>query len=75
MARFDAENRLENLHHLYHLVRGPGHDRVVFLPETRNRTLEELDEIFNSPSPVKTSVAKKRLGLDAYGEVVNIQDV
>ena len=37
--------------------------------------LEELDEIFNSKNPVKTSVAKKRLGFDAYGEVVNIQDV
>lgn len=46
-----------------------------FIPETRNRTLEELDEIFNSPNPVKTSIAKKRLGLDAYGEVVNIQNV
>ncbi|TGO39197.1 hypothetical protein BHYA_0058g00070 [Botrytis hyacinthi] len=45
-----------------------------FIPETRNRTLEELDEIFNSPNPVKTSIAKKRLGLDAYGDVVNIQD-
>lgn len=45
-----------------------------FIPETRNRTLEELDEIFNSPNPVKTSIAKKRLGIDAYGDVVNIQD-
>jgi len=46
-----------------------------FIPETKNRTLEELDEIFNSKNPVKTSIAKKRLGFDAYGEVVNIQDV
>jgi hypothetical protein len=46
-----------------------------FIPETKNRTLEELDEIFNSKSPVRTSLAKKRLGFDAYGEVVNIQDV
>jgi len=37
--------------------------------------LEELDEIFNSPNPVKASLAKKRLGFDAYGEVVNIQEI
>jgi len=46
-----------------------------FIPETKNRTLEELDEIFNSSNPVKASLAKKRLGFDAYGEVVNIQDI
>jgi len=46
-----------------------------WIPETKNRTLEELDEIFNSKNPVATSIAKKRLGFDAYGEVVNIQDV
>jgi hypothetical protein len=34
-----------------------------------------LDEIFNSPNPVQASVAKKRLGFDAYGEVVNIQEI
>jgi sugar porter (SP) family MFS transporter len=44
------------------------------IPETKNRTLEELDEIFNSPHPVKTSTTKKKLGLDAYGDVVNIED-
>ncbi|PMD65561.1 MFS sugar transporter-like protein [Hyaloscypha bicolor E] len=50
---------------------------VIFfwIPETKNRTLEELDEIFNSPNPVKASLAKKRLGFDAYGEVVNIQEI
>ncbi|KAE8445107.1 hypothetical protein EG329_013709 [Mollisiaceae sp. DMI_Dod_QoI] len=46
-----------------------------FIPETKNRTLEELDEIFTSSNPVKASIAKKRLGLDAYGDVVNIQDI
>ncbi|KAG9238915.1 general substrate transporter [Amylocarpus encephaloides] len=45
-----------------------------FIPETKNRTLEELDEIFKSKNPVKASIAKKRLGLDAYGEVINIAD-
>jgi len=50
---------------------------VVFfwIPETKNRTLEELDEIFHSPDPVRASIAKKRLGFDAYGEVVNIEDL
>lgn len=46
-----------------------------FIPETKNRTLEELDEIFNSKNPVRASIAKKRLGFDAYGEVVNIQEL
>jgi hypothetical protein len=37
--------------------------------------LEELDEIFNSSNPVKTSIARKRLGFDAYGDVVNMRDL
>ncbi|KAH8597822.1 general substrate transporter [Bisporella sp. PMI_857] len=47
----------------------------LWIPETKNRTLEELDEIFNSKNPVKASLQKKRLGFDAYGDVVNIQEV
>lgn len=46
-----------------------------FIPETKNRTLEELDEIFNASNPVAASLATKRLGFDAYGDVVNIQDI
>ncbi|TVY90937.1 Lactose permease [Lachnellula willkommii] len=46
-----------------------------FIPETKNRTLEELDEIFTSKNPVKKSIQRKRLGLDAYGDVVNIKEV
>lgn len=46
-----------------------------WIPETKNRTLEELDEIFESDNPVRESISRKRLGFDAYGEVVNIQDV
>jgi sugar porter (SP) family MFS transporter len=46
-----------------------------YIPETKNRTLEELDEIFESNHPVAYSIAKKRLGFDAYGEVVNIEDI
>lgn len=37
--------------------------------------LEELDEIFNSKNPVAASLATKRLGFDAYGDVVNIQEI
>jgi MFS family permease len=46
-----------------------------FIPETRNRTLEELDEIFNSRSPVKTSIQKMRVELAASGEILNIEHV
>ncbi|TVY16685.1 Lactose permease [Lachnellula arida] len=46
-----------------------------FIPETKNRTLEELDEIFTSKNPVRKSIQRKRLGLDAYGDVVNIKEV
>lgn len=46
-----------------------------FIPETKNRTLEELDEIFNSRHPVAASLAVKRLGFDAYGDIVNIQEI
>lgn len=46
-----------------------------FIPETKSRTLEELDEIFNSKNPVKTSLQRKKIGLDAYGDVVNIQEI
>jgi len=46
-----------------------------FIPETKNRTLEELDEIFDSPTPVKTSIQKKKVALAANGEIVNIEHV
>ncbi|ORY57903.1 general substrate transporter [Pseudomassariella vexata] len=47
----------------------------MYIPETKNRTLEELDEIFAARNPVKTSIQKKEIGLNAYGDVINIQDV
>ena len=47
----------------------------VFAPETRNRTLEELDDIFNAPNPRKASTEKKKLELDANANVVGIQVV
>ncbi|KAH8734635.1 general substrate transporter [Ilyonectria robusta] len=46
----------------------------VLIPETKGRTLEELDEIFAAKNPVKTSTTKKILAVDRYGDVVNIQD-
>ena len=32
-----------------------------FFPETKGRTLEELDEIFEAKNPVKTSLARKNV--------------
>lgn len=46
-----------------------------FIPETKNRTLEELDEIFHAPNPKAYSLQKKKLELDANANVVNVQDV
>jgi hypothetical protein len=40
-------------------------------PETRNRTLEELDEIFSSKNPVKTSVQKRTVLVDASKHVID----
>lgn len=45
------------------------------IPETKNRTLEELDEIFESPHPVKTSIQKRRVALAANGEIVEVVNV
>ncbi|MCJ1282210.1 hypothetical protein MMC26_001533 [Xylographa opegraphella] len=47
---------------------------IYFLiPETKNRTLEELDAIFNSPNPRKASTEKKKLELDANANIVHFQ--
>jgi len=42
------------------------------MPETKNRTLEELDEIFQAKNPAKFSIAKRRLELDENANVVGI---
>jgi len=47
----------------------------MFLPETKGRTLEELDEIFAAKNPVKASTQKKEIGVDRYGDVINVHDV
>ncbi|KAH6695487.1 lactose permease [Plectosphaerella plurivora] len=46
-----------------------------YLPETKGRTLEELDEVFHAPNPVKASTQKKEIAVDQYGDVVNVQNV
>jgi hypothetical protein len=33
----------------------------LFWPETKDRTLEELDEVFQAPNPVKRSLEAKDL--------------
>lgn len=40
------------------------------MPETRKRTLEELDRIFEAPNPVKASLAAREIALDAEGTIV-----
>ncbi|KAL7938304.1 general substrate transporter [Trichoderma chlorosporum] len=44
-----------------------------FIPETKGRTLEELDEIFEAKNPVKASTAKKAVAVDSHGGIVNIE--
>ncbi|KAL6795028.1 general substrate transporter [Trichoderma sp. SZMC 28012] len=46
-----------------------------FIPETKGRTLEELDEIFEAKNPVKASTAKKSVAVDSHGGIVNIEKV
>ncbi|PSN73444.1 general substrate transporter [Corynespora cassiicola Philippines] len=46
-----------------------------FIPETKKRTLEEIDDIFNAPHPVKASIEKKRLAVDANANVVHVEKV
>jgi sugar porter (SP) family MFS transporter len=42
------------------------------VPETKNRTLEELDRIFASPNPVKASLEKKVYDVDAQANIINV---
>ncbi|MCJ1392892.1 hypothetical protein MMC18_005764 [Xylographa bjoerkii] len=44
-----------------------------FLVETKGRTLEELDEIFNAPNPRKASLAVKKVTLDSEAHVLNVE--
>jgi len=44
----------------------------LLMPETKNRTLEELDEIFRSKNPMKASIAKRKLELDENANIVGV---
>jgi len=46
----------------------------LIMPETKNRTLEELDDIFRAKNPMRASIAKKKLELDANANVVGVAD-
>ncbi|KUJ19850.1 MFS sugar transporter-like protein [Mollisia scopiformis] len=49
---------------------------IYFLiPETKNRTLEELDEIFKAKNPMKASIAKKKVNLDADANIIGVEDL
>ncbi|KAK4500970.1 hypothetical protein PRZ48_006776 [Zasmidium cellare] len=46
---------------------------VVFyfmMPETRKRTLEDLDEVFAAQNPVKASLIPKKVAVDSEGTIV-----
>ena len=50
-----------------------GVQAIVFyfmMPETRKRTLEELDRIFEARNPVKASLAAREIALDEDGTIV-----
>ena len=42
----------------------------VFLPETKGRTLEELDKIFEAKNPVKASLIRKKVAFDPEGTIL-----
>ncbi|KFA76953.1 hypothetical protein S40288_05192 [Stachybotrys chartarum IBT 40288] len=46
----------------------------LLVPETKNRTLEELDHIFAAKSPVKASIAKRVYGADSEGNILQVED-
>ncbi|GES66735.1 general substrate transporter [Aspergillus terreus] len=45
-----------------------------FLPETKNRTLEELDQIFEARNPVKASKKATTIAVDHTNNVVAVKD-
>lgn len=46
-----------------------------FLPETKGRTLEELDQIFAARNPVKASLKAHKIALNSEGVVVNKEEL
>lgn len=45
----------------------------LYIPETRRLTLEEIDDIFNSPNPRNASLIKKKVGSDARGNILEVE--
>ncbi|OCT54193.1 Lactose permease [Cladophialophora carrionii] len=45
-----------------------------FLPETKQRTLEELDEVFAAKNPVKASLKRHELTVTSEKEVIVVKD-
>lgn len=43
------------------------------MPETKQRTLEELDDIFNAPSPVKHSLKAHKIAINTDRKVVAVE--
>ncbi|KAL2856845.1 general substrate transporter [Aspergillus pseudodeflectus] len=46
----------------------------LFFPETKDRTLEELDQIFEAPNPVKASIQKTAIAVDSNNQVIGIKE-
>ncbi|KAL6157504.1 hypothetical protein ACJQWK_07051 [Exserohilum turcicum] len=47
----------------------------LFIPETKNRTLEEIDDIFNAPNPRNASLMKKKLAHDSQGNILEVEKI
>lgn len=45
------------------------------MPETKQRTLEELDEIFAARNPVKHSLVRHKIALNSDKQVVGVEDI
>ncbi|KAL2839500.1 general substrate transporter [Aspergillus pseudoustus] len=45
-----------------------------FFPETKDRTLEELDQIFEAPNPVKASIEKTAIAVDTNNNVIGVKE-
>ena len=44
--------------------------RILFLG-----TLEELDDIFNSPNPRNVSLVKKKVAADVHGNILEVDKI